>query len=73
MIYCKVKRKGNNTNLQNLLPLIIFIGGFLFSIIWEGQTQAVLYYPVLLLPYAVAMMFLCAEFILETRSGRGFR
>lgn len=73
VIYCKVKRKGNNTNLQNLLPLIIFIGGFLFSIIWEGQTQAVLYYPVLLLPYAVAMMFLCAEFILETRSGRSFR
>ena len=72
VIYCKVKNKGNNTYLQNLLPLIVFIGGFLFSIIWEGQTQAVLYYPVLLLPYAVAMMFLSVEFILETRSGSRF-
>lgn len=39
-------------NLWKLIYIITFIGGFLFSMIWEGGSRYVLPYFVMLLPYA---------------------
>ncbi len=42
-----------NIKLEQLLLATIFIGGFLFHLIWEAKCQYVLPYFVLLIPYAV--------------------
>lgn len=39
-------------DMAGLLLLITIIGGFLFSIIWEGNSRYVLPYMVMMLPYA---------------------
>lgn len=49
-----------------LIPVVFFIGGFIFSLIWEAQPQATLYYTVLLLPFSVATIFE----LLNKRSGQ---
>lgn len=51
------KKKERQLPLPELLPFVTLIGGFLFSLIWEGQTRAVYYYPILLLPVAVGIVF----------------
>lgn len=51
------KKKGQCICPEELLPFVTLIGGFLFSLIWEGQTRAVYYYPILLLPVAVGIVF----------------
>lgn len=38
---------------DKLLFLVLFIGGFLFYIAWEAKSQYVVYYFLLLIPYAV--------------------
>lgn len=55
VVLVKKLRKRGESSIEDLLPLVVFIGGFLFSIIWEGQTVAVVYYPVMLLPYGISM------------------
>lgn len=45
-------KKKEDYNIQNLIPLVAFIGGFLFSIIWEASSRAVMAYFVLIIPYA---------------------
>ena len=59
VVFRKIKNKNDDkeTQILDILPVIVFIGGFLFSIIWEAQTQAVMYYPVILLPYMVGMAY----------------
>lgn len=42
-----------NIKYKQLIFIIIFIGGFLFHIIWEAKGQYTLTYFVLLIPYAV--------------------
>lgn len=45
-----------NYSVSIMGPILFFIGGFLFSVIWEGQTGAVLYYPMCLLPFSLGAM-----------------
>lgn len=42
-----------NIRMKNLFFAIIFIGGFLFHIIWEAKAQYTITYFILLIPYAV--------------------
>lgn len=39
--------------LWNLLPIVVFIGGFLFHLIWEAKGQYTVCYYVLLFPYCI--------------------
>ncbi len=61
LAYCAVliyvKRTKKALGFYSLLPVVTFIGGFLFSLIWEAQTRAVMCYPIFLLPIAIA--FVC--------------
>ena len=42
-----------NTNYTQLVFAIIFIGGFMFHMIWEAKCQYTLTYFVLLIPYSI--------------------
>lgn len=42
-----------NTNYSQLVFAIIFIGGFMFHMIWEAKCQYTLTYFVLLIPYSI--------------------
>lgn len=42
------------TRWEQLIPAIIFIGGFLFHMAWEGKGQYTVCYFILLIPYAFA-------------------
>lgn len=42
-----------NKKIDNLFFALIFIGGFIFHIFWEGKCQYTLPYMILLIPYAV--------------------
>ena len=44
------KRRKEKIELSELLALVTLIGGFLFSVIWEGNSRHILAYPFLLLP-----------------------
>jgi hypothetical protein len=44
---------------------IIFLGGFLFHILWEGKSQYVLLYFVILIPFSVCGLWRLAEQIAE--------
>lgn len=46
------KKQKNSSDIWRLIPLVTFIGGFLFSIIWEAGSRYVLPYVILLIPYA---------------------
>ena len=46
------KKKENSGEIWRLVPLVTFIGGFLFSIIWEAGSGYILPYVILLIPYA---------------------
>lgn len=49
----KKRRTGGGTGrLQNLILLVTFIGGFLFSLLWEAQSRYIMPYCVMLIPYA---------------------
>ena len=51
--YLTVKKADDNrVSLLKDIPLIIFVGGFLFSIIWEAKARYMLPYYVLLHMYA---------------------
>lgn len=45
-------RGGETGSLQNLILLITFIGGFLFSMLWEAGSRYVMPYCLMLIPYA---------------------
>lgn len=47
-------REGKRAALYYYVPVIAFIGGFLFSMFWEAGPRYVMAYPILLLPLAVA-------------------
>lgn len=38
---------------EQLILLIVFLGGFFFHILWEGDSRYVLPYFVMLIPYSV--------------------
>lgn len=48
--------KKENMKLEYLVSYVALIGGFLFSLIWEAQTGAVMYYLILLLPIAIGVI-----------------
>ncbi|MDE7224874.1 MAG: glycosyltransferase family 39 protein [Acetatifactor sp.] len=47
-----VRREGLKKSLWKLVLLVSFIGGFLFSILWEGGSRYVMPFFVMLIPYA---------------------
>ncbi len=56
-------RFGQKKPIWQDIPLIIFVGGFLFSIIWEAKSRYMLPYFVLLLPYAASGLAVSTGFI----------
>ena len=67
---------GRNNTIKNLVPAMIFIGGFVFHLIWEAKCQYTLPYFILLIPYAVEGFSTAAEWItksmMEALLERGF-
>ena len=53
LMIVKVINTDDESELCDIIPVVIFIGGFLFSIIWEGQVEANIYYPVIMLPFSI--------------------
>lgn len=49
-------RKTPEKSLCKLIPLTTFIGGFLFSLLWEGGSRYMMPYVILLVPYAAAAL-----------------
>ncbi|MCM1101218.1 MAG: hypothetical protein NC079_05500 [Clostridium sp.] len=47
-------RDGERISPLSFIPLITFIGGFLFSMIWEAGPRYVMAYPFLLLPFMLS-------------------
>lgn len=56
---------GRRVRLGQLLPGIIFIGGFLFHLFWEAKGQYTAVYFVLLIPYAGAGIRLAGRAVLQ--------
>lgn len=46
---------------SQLMPILVFIGGFLFHLVWEAKGQYTVVYFFLLLPYAVKGLGILAE------------
>jgi hypothetical protein len=63
LCYLVFQRKAPDIVLR--IGYIIFLGGFLFHIFWEGKSQYVLPYFVLLIPFAVCGLWGLAEQIEE--------
>ena len=53
--YLIVRRR--QVTLEQLLPALIILGGFLFQIFWEGKSQYLVPYYMLVLPYAAAGLY----------------
>lgn len=47
-----IAKNRKNMTVYQLCPVIIFIGGFLFHLFWEGKAQYTVIYFFLLIPYA---------------------
>lgn len=44
--------RNKNISNEQILPILIFLGGFLFHIFWEGKSRYVMPYVVMLIPIA---------------------
>lgn len=60
-------------SLISILPAVIFIGGFIFHLIWEAKAQYTLPYFFLIIPYGVAGMKRMAQDIENALRTRNFR
>lgn len=60
LMYCKKEH-----NLQRAIPLVAFIGGFLFHIFWEGKCQYTILFYVILIIYALAGYKHCIQRMIE--------
>jgi hypothetical protein len=63
LCYLVFRRKEPDIVLR--IGYIIFLGGFLFHIFWEGKSQYILPYFVLLIPFAVCGLWGLTEQIAE--------
>lgn len=52
---------GKKKNVYTLLPGLVLIGGFLFSLIWEGKSRYVYPYVVIVMPYLAKGALLFVE------------
>ena len=59
------KRMKKQDKWGMLLPGIVFIGGFLFHLVWEAKGQYSVVYFMLLLPYAYLGMERVADVFLD--------
>lgn len=50
----RVRRRRTGFLWESRIPAVIFIGGFLFHLVWEAKSQYTVVYFLLLIPYAVA-------------------
>lgn len=53
----------NSRNLYELMGAVIFLGGYLFHLVWESSSSYTIPYFVLLIPYAVCGMAEWAAFV----------
>lgn len=65
LMYCKKEH-----SLQRAIPLVAFIGGFLFHIFWEGKCQYTILFYVILITYALAGYKYCMQRIIEWHNGQ---
>lgn len=54
---------GRKKDTLSLLPGLVFIGGFLFSLIWEGKSRYVYPYVMIVMPYLARGALLYLEYI----------
>jgi len=59
------QERGEPDRWGMLLPGIVFIGGFLFHLVWEAKGQYSVVYFMLLLPYAYLGMERVADVFLD--------
>ena len=59
------QERGETDRWGMLLPGIVFIGGFLFHLVWEAKGQYSVVYFMLLLPYAYLGMERVADVFLD--------
>lgn len=52
-----------NIEYKQILPILIFFGGFLFQIIWEAKSLYTIIFTIMLLPYAANELESIFEFI----------
>lgn len=57
---------GRKLKWEQLIPAVIFIGGFLFHMAWEGKGQYTVCYFILLLPYAFSGFRQTIEWLSDT-------
>lgn len=60
IMYCRKQHE-----IQKAIPLVAFIGGFLFHIFWEAKCQYTIIFFVLLIPYAFQGYRQCVRNISE--------
>lgn len=65
LLYQLIKKR--NVEMEHLIPYVALIGGFLFSLLWEAQSGAVMYYLILLLPVAIGVISTQTEKIVLSR------
>ena len=61
---------GKKEAIERYIFVIIFIGGFLFSLFWESGSRYMLVYFLLLIPYAVSGYWCLAEKYLENSGSK---
>lgn len=66
--YLFVKRK--QLTLEQLLPGLIVLGGFLFQLFWEGKSQYLLPYYMMALPYAALGFYAVVQKIQKGIAGK---
>lgn len=61
---------GRKLRWEQLIPAVIFIGGFLFHMAWEGKGQYTICYFILLIPYAYAGFRQTIQWLSGSRGGQ---
>lgn len=61
---------GRKLRWEQLIPAVIFIGGFLFHMAWEGKGQYTICYFILLIPYAYAGFGQTIQWLAGSRGGQ---
>ena len=73
---CKMFRKKDDERIWENIVFIIFIGGFLFSLLWESKSRYVMPYVVMLIPcgaYGLYKLQYIAEHFLEQMKNKAFK
>lgn len=55
-VFARRRRGEESVCWAEMVPLITFVGGFLFSLIWEAAPRYVMAYPFFVLPFAIGKL-----------------